>query len=285
MAYLTDLDTVGTHIATVRKTDRLTPDDTEEIREILIEVNDKKWKTKVDQSFGVLIETDGEFGLQRHHRLYSVADIPEQSNGKTQIKMLVKRCAYVDDFSGELYPGVASNYLCDRQPGDKIVITGPHHLPFLVPDDKTADLILIGMGTGIAPFRAFIKHVYQNIGNWEGKIRLFYGARSGLEMLYLNDHDGDLTSYYDEGTFEAFQAVSPRPHMNDPIALDKAIEEKATEILEMLNKSNTRIYVAGYEKIREVLDTAFSIILGSTDAWQKRKSELIAGDKWQEIIY
>ncbi|MEO1050498.1 MAG: ferredoxin-NADP reductase [Bacteroidota bacterium] len=285
MAYLTDLDATDTHLATVKKSKRLTPEDTEEIREILIEVSDSNFTPKVDQSFGVLVETDGEFGIQRHHRLYSVADIPSQSQGVTQLKMLVKRCSYVDDFSGELYPGVASNYLCNREPGDKIVITGPHSLPFVVPEDKTADLILIGMGTGIAPFRAFVKHIYKNVKDWEGKIRLFYGARSGLELLYLNDHDGDLTSYYDEETFEAFHALSPRPHMNDPIALDKAIEERASEIMEMLNKVNTRIYVAGYEKIRDVLDTAFSNMLGSKEAWLNRKSELIAGKKWMEIIY
>ncbi|MEM7550434.1 MAG: ferredoxin-NADP reductase [Bacteroidota bacterium] len=285
MAYLTDLDATDTHLATVKKSKRLTPEETEEIREILIEVSDSNFKPKVDQSFGVLVETDGEFGIKRHHRLYSVADIPNQSEGLTQLKMLVKRCSYVDDFSGELYPGVASNYLCNRQPGDKIVITGPHSLPFVVPEDKTADLILIGMGTGIAPFRAFVKHIYKNMKDWEGKIRLFYGARSGLELLYLNDHDGDLTNYYDEETFKAFHALSPRPHMNDPIALDKAIEERASEIMEMLNKVNTRIYVAGYEKIRDVLDTAFSNILGSREAWLNRKAELIAGKKWMEIIY
>ena len=73
-------------------------------------------------------------------------------------------------------------------------------------------------------FRAFVKHIYNNVKDWKGKIRLFYGARSGLELLYLNDKDGDLTNYYDEDTFEAFHALSPRPHWSDPIALDKAIE-------------------------------------------------------------
>ena len=43
------------------------------------------------------------------------------------------------------------------------------------------------MGTGIAPFRAFVKHLYRDIGDWRGQVRLFYGARSGLELLYMND--------------------------------------------------------------------------------------------------
>ncbi|MFT5165298.1 MAG: ferredoxin--NADP+ reductase [Saprospiraceae bacterium] len=285
MAHLADFNIENKYKATVKKTERLTPNDTEEIREISLEVKQSGFECEVDQSFGVLVNASGEFGNTVHHRLYSVADLPGKKSGKPQIKLLVKRCSYVDEFNGELYDGVASNYLCDRKVGDEITITGPFNLPFVVPEDKNSNLILIGMGTGIAPFRAFIKHIYKNVKDWKGKIRLFYGARSGLELLYMNEKDGDLTNYYDESTFEAFHALSPRPNWSDPIALDKAIEERAAEILELLSYSNTHIYVAGYEKIRNLLDKAFSNILGSKEKWETRKAELIAGKKWAEIIY
>jgi ferredoxin--NADP+ reductase len=284
MAHLADFNTEKKFRATVRKSERLTPANTEEVREILLEVQ-PEFDVKVDQSFGVLVKSTGEFGNTFHHRLYSVADLPARKNGNPLITMLVKRCSYVDDFSGELFDGVASNFLCDRRVGDEITLTGPHSLPFVVPADKTANLILVGMGTGIAPFRAFIKHIYKNVKDWKGKVRLFYGARSGLELLYLNDKDGDLTNYYDEATFEAFHAISPRPHMNDPIALDKAIEDRATDIVDMLNQTNTYLYVAGYEKVKDMLDKAFSNILGSKEQWETRKAELVAGKKWAEIIY
>lgn len=284
MAHLEDYKTDNRYQAKVKKTERLTPQDTEEVREIQLEVLQPDFDCEVDQSFGVLVRTNGEFGKSYHHRLYSVADLPAKENGHTLITMLVKRCNYVDDFSGELFHGIASNYLCDRRPGDQITITGPFDLPFDVPEDKTANLILIGMGTGIAPFRAFIKHIYKNVKDWQGKIRLFYGARSGLELLYLNDKDGDLTNYYDEDTFEAFHALSPRPAWGDPIALDKAIEERAAEIVDMLSYANTYVYVAGYEQVMENLDKAFSNILGK-EKWAKRKAELVAGGKWAEVIY
>ncbi|MBT8189265.1 MAG: ferredoxin-NADP reductase [Saprospiraceae bacterium] len=285
MAHLSDFITEKTIKARVINTQRLTPESTEEIREILFEIEDPDIDFQVDQSFGVLVKSSGEFGTSVHHRLYSVADLPVEKDGKQRLTMLVKRCSYVDDFSGEEYDGVASNYLCDRRVGDELTITGPHKLPFVVPDDKSSNLILIGMGTGIAPFRAFIKNIYKNVGDWKGKVRLFYGARSGLELLYLNDKSGDLTNYYDEETFEAFHALSPRPAWSDPIALDLAIEERASEILEMLGQSNTYIYVAGYEKILEMLDKAFSNILGSEEKWTLRKAELKAGKKWAEIVY
>ena len=285
MAQLADYNVETRYQAKVKQTKRLTPSDTDEIREIVLEVQDPEFKCEVDQSFGVLVKTSGEFGKSTHHRLYSVADLPDKQNGKALITMLVKRVSYVDDFSGEKYEGVASNYLCDRRVGDEITITGPFQLPFQVPDDNTANLILIGMGTGIAPFRAFIKHIYREKGGWKGKVRLFYGARSGLELLYLNDKDGDLTSYYDEETFEAFHAVSPRPHWEDPIALDTAIEDRAADILEMLSHANTYIFVAGYETVEVVLEKSFSRILGSEEKWKNRKAELVAGKKWAEVIY
>lgn len=285
MAHLADYNTENKYQAVVKKTERLTPAGTEEIREIMLEVKQAGFDCQVDQSFGVLVKTSGEFGKTFHHRLYSVADLPARENGKPLITMLVKRCSYVDDFSGEKYQGIASNYLCDRKVGDEITITGPFDLPFAVPEDKNANLILIGMGTGIAPFRAFIKHIYKNVKDWKGKIRLFYGARSGLELLYLNEKDGDLTNYYDEETFKAFHALSPRPNWSDPIALDAAIEERAEEIFEMLSLANTYVYVAGYGKVKEKLDKAFANILGSRIKWETRKAELIVGNKWAEVIY
>lgn len=285
MAHLSDYNTVDQYKAKVRDSKRLTPQDTDEIREILLEVQQPDFSCEVDQSFGVLVESPDEFGNKYHHRLYSVADLPDKAKGKTQITMLVKRCSYVDEFSGEKYDGIGSNYLCDREVGDVITITGPFELPFKVPEDKSANLILVGMGTGIAPFRAFVKHIYHNVKDWKGKIRLFYGARSGLELLYMNEKDGDLTNYYDKETFEAFHALSPRPHMLDPIDLDSAIEERAEEVLEMLSHANTYLYVAGYEKVKENLDKAFSKIMGSKEKWETRKAELVAGGKWAEIIY
>ena len=285
MAQLSDYLS-GTHYkAIVRGNKRITPLDTEDIREIQIEVQDKNFHCNVDQSFGVIVKYVGPFGNNVHHRLYTIANSNVTSSGFPEITMLVKRCYYVDDFSGEKYEGVASNYLCNRNPGDELLLTGPHSLPYAVPDDTTYNIILIGMGTGIAPLKSFVRHIYKNVKYLQGKIRLFYGATNGLDLLYLNDKEGDLTNYYDNKTFEAFSALSPRPKWADPIAMDKMIEGQAEEIREMLSKNNTYIYVAGYDKILTQLDNAFSNIIGSKEKWETRKAELKAGKKWAEIIY
>jgi ferredoxin--NADP+ reductase len=285
MAHLSDYDIKKKHQAIVKKTRRLSPEDSDEIREITLEVKTPGFTCEVDQSFGVLLDSQDDFGNTMHHRLYSVADLPSTTKNKTTIKMLVKRCNYVDDFSGELQMGIASNYLCDRKVGDEITITGPYELAFSLPEEKDANLILIGMGTGIAPFRAFIKHIYANVKGWHGRILLFFGAKSGLELLYQNELDDDLTSYYDEKTFKAIHALSPRPLWHDPIVLDQAIEDRSEEILDMLSLLNTYVYVAGHDRVKKGLDEAFSTVMGSEKKWKTRKAELIAGKKWVELIY
>ncbi|MTI41661.1 ferredoxin-NADP reductase [Fulvivirga lutimaris] len=285
MAHLSDYDIRKQYFATVKKTRRLSPENTEEVREIIIELKDPAFECEIDQSFGVLLDHKDEFGNTLHHRLYSVADLPSKSKNKTRITMLVKRCNYVDAFSGEQQKGIASNYLCDRKVGDEIRITGPYPLPFSVPEDKESNLVLIGMGTGIAPFRAFIKHIYNNVKDWKGRILLFYGAQSGLELLYQNEIDDDLTNYYSEETFKAIHAFSPRPLWHDPVVLEQTIEERAEEIAEMLEVLNTYIYVSGHEKVKEGLDKAFAHVMGSQEKWEVRKAELIAGKKWVELIY
>lgn len=285
MTHLSDFDTKKQYFAIVKKTKRLTPEDSDEVRELVLEVKDPNFTCKVDQSFGVLINHKDAFGNTVHHRLYSVADLPAKSKGHTKITMLVKRCTFIDEFSGEKQLGVASHYLCDRKVGDQITITGPYDIAFDIPKEKNANIILVGMGTGIAPFRAFIKHMYKNVKDFSGRILLFYGAKSGLDLLYLNDKDGDLTNYYDEETFEAVHAFSPRPLWNDPVVLDQAIEDRADEIVEMLAMPHTYMYVAGYEKVKEVLEKALSNVLVSQEKWKQQKAQLVAEKRWDEIIY
>ena len=86
MAHLADYNTETTYPATIRKTVRLSPQNSEEVREIIIEVQDPEFTCKVDQSFGVLVPATGEFGNTMHHRLYSVADLPAKKKGKPSIQ-------------------------------------------------------------------------------------------------------------------------------------------------------------------------------------------------------
>ena len=282
---LEDYPTEPRYTATVRSSEEITEEGSEvEVRELVLEVDKDTFDFEIGQSVGVLVEGAGDFGQSVHHRLYTVADTPT-ADGKPEITLVVRRCNYVDDYSGEEYIGVNSNFLCDRRPGDKVTITGPFGIPFEVPSDKRANLLLIGLGTGIAPFRALVKHIYKNVGDWKGKVRLLYGAHSGLELLYMNSKRDDFTNYYDEETFQAFKALSPRPNWADPIAWDFAIEDRADEIWRMLEDEHTYVYVAGQKSVRDALDELFSEMAESDRVWTNMKAELVEQGRWVELLY
>lgn len=284
---LDEYPTEPRYSATVLRSERITDETTDvEVRELVLEVDRHAFDFKIGQSIGVLVQGPPEFGGSVHHRLYTVADTPRPTGkGKPEITIAVRRCNYIDDYSGEEYIGINSNYLCDRKPGDEITITGPFGMPFEVPEDKHANLLLIGLGTGIAPFRALVKHIYSEVGDWEGEIRLLYGAHSGLELLYMNDKRNDFARYYDEKTFEAFKALSPRPNWADPIAWDFAIEDRAEEIWKLLTDDRTYVYVAGLAPVRDALDKLFATLSGSNDAWAIRKARLVDAGRWVELLY
>ncbi len=285
--HLEDYPTEPRFIATVLSTERITDKGADaEVRELVLEVHEHDFNFKIGQSVGVLVSGPEEFGRSVHHRLYTVADTPmPMAPGHPEITLVVRRCNYIDEYSGEEYAGVNSNYICNRKPGDQLTITGPFGIPFEVPADKSANLLLIGLGTGIAPFRALVKHIYQDIGDWKGKVRLLYGAHSGLELLYMNNKRDDFARYYDEQTFEAIKALSPRPNWADPIAWDFAIEQRAEEIWKMLSDGHTYVYIAGLKQIRDALDELFSSMSGSADGWAKLKGELVEQGRWLELLY
>lgn len=271
------------HKARLLSSVRITPDASrEEVRQLMFQTDDAAFAGKTGSCIRII--APGQFGSRQHTRLYSLADHEPAGNG-LKFAVCVRRCFYIDDFNGEKYAGVASNYLCDLKPDAEIEFSGPVGYPFAVPDDPHADLLMIGMGTGIAPFRGLVRLIYEKHRGWKGRVRLFHGARSGLEMLYLNDANDDLANYFDQPTFKAFEAVSPRPAFDAPVALGQALERNAAEVWDIINSPNCRVYLAGVSQMFDQIDAALTKIGGSGEAWRKRRSELAAGGRWVEVLY
>lgn len=284
---LQDYDVTTRYQAKVLRSDRITPEESkEEVREILLEVEKGHFDVEVGQNIGVLAPGRSEMGQDHHFRLYSVASVPSESNGEApQLSIAVRRCSYIDEYSGEEYPGVASNYLCDLVPGDQLTISGPYGQAFDVPNDPEANLILIGAGTGIAPFRAFVKHLYASRPDFAGRVLLFHGAHTGLELLYRNQKRDDFALYYDKQTFDAINALSRRPGWTDQADWDEALLSKSEELQHLLRQSKTYVYVAGLQPILAELDRVFSRLAESPEAWGELKNQLVAEDRWIELIY
>jgi len=213
-----------------------------------------------------------------------VAGVEPLDAERTEFALLVRRCSHIDEFSGERHPGVASQHLCELQPGRSIEFSGPVGHPFAVPAERSAPLLMIGMGTGIAPFRGLVQRLYRQ-GGWAGPVRLFYGARSGLEMLYMNDENNDLGLCFDRATFKAIQALSLRPHFGDPPALADALQAHAEELWTLLQAPAAQVYVAGPQALLAFADQALARVAGGAAAWIALRAALVHEGRWHEVLY
>ena len=241
--------------AVVTESVRITPADRDEVRRISLRIDDPAFRYSVGQSIGVVVPGPHPMGNRVHMRRYSIAGGQlDRENDEVELELLVRRCFYIDEISGESYPGIASNYLCDAEVGRHITITGPYRSPFRVPADVHSNLLMIGTGTGVAPFRSFVQEIYREKGGWKGQVRLYYGARNGMDLLYGNDVDGDLTNYYDEASFKAFGAVISRPLATDSYTLRAALEAHAAEVWEQLHDPATYVYMGGWGKVTYTFD-------------------------------
>lgn len=271
-------------VAKLVRSERITPAESpEEVRHLVFRRDDPAFDGKMGQC--VRIMAPGQYGNPYHPRFYLIADEVAERDGGVEFALCVKRHSYIDDFNGERYPGLASNFLCDLKIGDDVEFSGPFGYPFAMPEDRKSDILMIGMGTGIAPFRVMIRTIYEKHGSWDGKVRLFYGARTGLEMLYMNDANKDLAQYVYQPTFKAFQAISPRPVFDAPVELDKAIEQNAAEVWEMLQKPATHVYLAGVTEMQESIEKALVKVAGSEAAWRGAKKAMQSSGRWHEVLY
>ncbi len=279
-----NMDGILPQTATLVASYRMTPPESpEEVRRLQFTMSDAGFDGRVGQCLRVL--APGQFGQRWHERLYSIAEIDRSNPQRTDFALLVRRCQLIDEFSGERYDGVASNYLCNLSIGGQIQFTGPEGHPFPIPDDHGAGLLMIGMGTGIAPFRGLVRRIYDELGGWQGPVRLFYGARSGLEMLYMNEENADLALYYDQPTFEAFRAVSPKPHFGAPPALDRTLLDHAAEVWTMLQDERTHLFIAGPHALLAQVDSAMAQVAGSAEQWTALCARIKGDGRWHEVLF
>jgi ferredoxin--NADP+ reductase len=272
--------------AVVTESVRITPPERDEVRRIRLRIDDPAFRFSVGQSIGVMVPGPHPLGNQFHMRRYSIASgHTDQASDAIELELLVRRCFYVDEISGEQYPGIASHYLCDADVGQRIAITGPYRSPFRMPADENANLLMIGTGTGVAPFRAFVQELYRDKGSWKGQVRLYYGARNGMDLLYGNDAEGDLANYYDDASFKAFGAMISRPRASDSDMLKAAVEGHAAEVWELMQDPSTYVYLSGLGKVAKAFDKVMEKVAGGAGVWTEFKEKLRSQGRWSELVY
>jgi ferredoxin--NADP+ reductase len=252
----------------------------DEVRELVLEAPDTSIVLRAGQSVAVLVAGPLDFGQRQHIRLYTVAKTPAEL-GPGRFSLCVRRCSYLDPYSGERFPGIASNYLCDLPVGSELLLGGPVGLPFVIPEDPSSPILIVGLGTGIAPFRALIRELYEE-RNWQGRVMLFHGAEVGLETVY---RDAIAEVCKSSKTFSPVQVVSPRPAWNDPADLAAAVRRHQAEVWQLLSDANVHVYMAGLVRVGEQFDAALAEAAGGAEAWARKKAEINAAGRWMALLY
>ena len=120
-------------------------------------------------------------------RAYSMANYPAEGD----IVMLNVRIATppFDRATGgwmNVKPGIASSYIFNLKPGDKVMVSGPfgEFHPLL---NTKREMLYIGGGAGMAPLRSHVLHLLNTLKISDRKITYWYGARSKKEIFYEED--------------------------------------------------------------------------------------------------
>ncbi|MDF2659878.1 MAG: subunit alpha of sulfite reductase [Paenibacillus sp.] len=171
-------------------------------------------------------------------RLYSIAS--SQAATPDEVHVTVRAVRY--EAHGRVRHGVCSVQLADRvEPGDTLPVFIQHNPNFKLPENPDTPIIMIGPGTGVAPFRAFMAE-RQETGA-AGKSWLFYGdQRFSTDFLYQTEwqrllKDGVLTRMD-----VAFSRDTERK-----VYVQHRMMEKSRELYAWLQEG-AHVYVCGDEK-------------------------------------
>jgi ferredoxin--NADP+ reductase len=244
------------------------------------------------QSWGVIPPGVREKDGKPHSvRLYSIASsrYGDDMTGKTG-SLCVRRATYwcpdlkADDPAKK---GICSNFLCDSKPGTEIMMTGPAGKVMLMPEeDPTTDYIMVATGTGIAPYRGFIRRLFTETTPaaeaYKGQAWLFLGVANSDALLY-DDEWQDVKKNY-PNNFRLDYALSREQNntKGGKMYIQDKVEEYADEVFNKLEKG-AHIYFCGLKGMMpDMLRTVAEKKGLDYEEWLK---ELKAKKQWHVEVY
>ncbi|MBA5238630.1 NADPH-dependent assimilatory sulfite reductase flavoprotein subunit [Pectobacterium aroidearum] len=168
-------------------------------------------------------------------RLYSIASSQAEAESEVHITVGVVRYEY----EGRARAGGASSYLADRlSEDDEIRVFIEHNDNFRLPANSDTPVIMIGPGTGIAPFRAFMQQ--RDAEGAEGKNWLFFGNPHFTEdFLYQVEWQ----RYVKDGLLTNIDLAWSRDQAHKIYVQDK-LREKGAEVWRWI-QDGAHLYVCG----------------------------------------
>ena len=168
-------------------------------------------------------------------RLYSISS--SQAAVGEEVHITVSRVRYL--CNGRERSGACSNYLADQIDVDSLVSVFIEKNPsFKLPEDDQTPVILIGAGTGVAPYRAFLQH--REALDKKGNTWLFFGERRfHSDFLYQLEWQKLLK----DGFLEKIDLAFSRDQ-EEKIYVQHKLLQQQQQIFAWLNKGAS-IYLCG----------------------------------------
>jgi sulfite reductase (NADPH) flavoprotein alpha-component len=214
-------------------------------------------------------------------RLYSISSSPKVSPDR--VSMTVDRVRY--DIDKRTRHGVCSGFLGDRAtPGRRVRVYVQKAQHFALPSDPALPIIMIGPGTGIAPFRAFL-HERQAIGA-PGRNWLFFGHQRRDHDFFYED---ELVAMRSSGLLTRLTLAWSRDS-EEKIYVQHRMREVGRDLWAWLN-DGAHVYVCGDAlRMAKDVEAAFVDIIaehGQRSAAEAVKSlgELKSAGRYQTDVY
>lgn len=247
------------------------------------------------QSYGVIPPgINPKNGKPNNVRLYSIASsrYGDDMTGKTT-SLCVRRATYwCPEMKAEdpAKKGVCSNYLCDAKPGDEVKLTGPTGKVMLMPEkDPSTDLIMVATGTGIAPYRSFLRRLFTEktpAGDaFKGTAWLFLGVANSDALLYDDEWQAMLKSHPDN--FRLDYALSREQTNVDggKMYIQDKMKEYADEIFNKLD-NGAHIYFCGLKGMLPGITGMLEAVASSKGMeWADKLQELKKNGQWHVEVY
>lgn len=214
-------------------------------------------------------------------RMYSIASSQRVVGEEAHIVVSAIRYEYC----GRKKEGHCSSFLSDRiECGDELKVFINPNSRFKLPSDPCHSIIMVGAGTGVAPFRGFIQH-REDQGN-VGKSWLFFGGRNfTTDFLYQTEW----LQHIKEGTLTRADVAFSRDQKEKIYVQDKMLEH-GRELFEWLEEG-AHFYVCG-DKLHMAKDVDFTLkkIIQIYGGMTEEKvaeyvKSLLLSDRYQTDVY
>ncbi|MCY9013795.1 bifunctional P-450/NADPH--P450 reductase [Bacillus inaquosorum] len=222
-------------------------------------------------------------------RYYSISSSPRVNPEQASITVGVVRGPAWSGL-GE-YRGVASNYLAERKTGDDVVMfVRTPEARFQLPENPENPIIMVGPGTGVAPFRGFLqaRAALKREGKTLGEAHLYFGCRNDWDFIYREE----LEQFEKDGIVTVHTAFSRKEGMPKTY-VQHLMSDHAETLISILDRGG-RLYVCGdgskmAPDVEAALQKAYQSVHGTSEQeaqnWLKHLQDtgIYAKDVWSGL--